>query len=83
MTKKYKIKDGIYDTIENVVIEVETIIENISLNYISETDIINTINMLNDRKNQFISQIDNEILYNQDLLNEIKKLDRGSCLGNS
>lgn len=82
MTKKYKIKDGIYDIIENVVVEVETTVENITLNYISETEIINTINMLNDRKNQFIAQIDNEISYNEDLLIEIKKLDRKSCLGN-
>lgn len=83
MTKKYKIKDGIYDIIENVVVEVETTVENITLNYISETDIIDTINMLNDRKNQFIAQIDNEISYNENLLKEIKKLDRQSCLGNS
>jgi hypothetical protein len=83
MTKKYKIKNGIYDIIENVVVEVETTVENITLNYISETDIINTINMLNDRKNQFIAQIDNEISYNENLLKEIKKLDRQSCLGNS
>lgn len=83
MTKKYKIKDGIYDIIENVVVEVKTTVENITLNYISETEIINTINMLNDRKNQFIAQIDNEISYNEDLLIEIKKLDRKSCLANS
>ena len=79
MTKKYKIKDGIYDIIENVVVEVETTVENIT--YISETEIINTINMLNDRKNQFIAQIDNEISYNEDILIEIKKLNRQSCLG--
>lgn len=83
MTKKYKIKDGIYDIIENVVVEVETTVENITLNYISETEIINTINMLNDRKNQFITQIDNEISNNEDMLIEIKKLNRESCLGNS
>jgi hypothetical protein len=83
MSIKFKIKDGIYDIIENVVVEVETTVENITLNYISETDIINTINMLNERKNQFNTQIDNEILYNENLLKEIKKLDRQSCLGNS
>ena len=82
MSIKFKIKDGVYESVESVIIEIETIIENKTLNYISETEIINTINMLNERKNQFNTQIDNEILYNENLLKEIKKLDRQSCLGN-
>jgi uncharacterized protein (UPF0128 family) len=75
--KTFQIKDGNYQKIEDVIIEV---IEDVVTNSMSETDIKNTIAFLENKKADEIADIEKEIAVNKELLAKIQEIDRTKAI---